>query len=98
MTLKPAKLTPTNRTTKTGRTIYKLGNKDVSEISTTFKYKGKWVNIPTIHNGKIVTSEKRLKAMLNNSEIKPTSTHKSLALAKAAAEKRTGLLERGRGF
>jgi hypothetical protein len=85
MTLKPAKLTPTNRTTKTGRTIYKLGNKDVSEISTTFKYKGKWINIPTIHNGK-------------NNEIKPTSTHKSLALAKAAAEKRTGLLERGRGF
>jgi hypothetical protein len=75
-----------------------LGDRDVSEISTTFKYKGKWINIPTIHNGKIVKSEKRLKAMLDNNEIKPTSTHKSLALAEAAATKRSGLLTRGRGF
>ena len=98
MTLKPAQLKPTSRTTKTGRRIYKLGDRDVSEISTTFKYKGKWINIPTIHNGKIVKSEKRLKAMLDNNEIKPTSTHKSLALAEAAATKRSGLLTRGRGF
>ena len=83
MTLKPAKLKPTNRTTKTGRRIYKLGGKDVSEISTTFKYKGKWINVPSIHNGKIIKSEKKLKDMLDNNEIKPTSTHKSLALAEA---------------
>ena len=98
MTLKPAQLKPTSRTTKTGRRIYKLGDRDVSEISATFKYKGKWINIPSIHNGKIITSEKKLKDMLDNNEIKPTSTHKSLALAKAAANKRSGLLTRGRGF
>ena len=98
MTLKPAKLKPTKRTTKTGRRIYKLGDRNVSEISATFKYKGKWINIPTIHNGKIVKSEKKLKDMLDNNEIKPTSTHKSLALAEAAATKRSGLLTRGRGF
>tara|TARA_R100000773_G_scaffold16230_1_gene14720 strand:+ start:521 stop:817 length:297 start_codon:yes stop_codon:yes gene_type:complete len=98
MTLKPAQLKPTSRTTKTGRRIYKLGNRDVSEISTTLKYKGKWINIPTIHNGKIVRSEKKLKQMLDNNEIKPTSTHKSLALAEAAAAKRSKLLTRGTGF
>ena len=98
MTLKPAKLKPTNRTTKTGRRIYKLGDRDVSEISTTFKYKGKWINIPSIHNGKIIRSEKKLKQMLDDNEIKPTSTHKSLALAEAAAAKRSGLLMTGRGF
>ncbi len=98
MTLKPAKLKPTSRTTKTGRRIYKLGDRDVSEISTAFKYKGKWINIPSIHNGKIIKSEKKLKDMLDNNEIKPTSTHKSLALAVAAAAKRSGLFTRGRGF
>ena len=98
MTLKPAKLKPTSRTTKTGRRIYKFGDKNVSEISATFKYKGKWINIPSIHNGKIIRSEKKLKQMLDDNEIKPTSTHKSLALAEAAAAKSIGLITRGRGF
>jgi len=48
----------TDRQTKNGRTIYKLGDEDVSEITTTFQNEdGKWVNAPSLNFGKIYSEE-----------------------------------------
>ena len=49
----------TGKTVKqTGRTVYKTEEGDnVSEKSTTFKYKGKWINIPSIIMGEELTDE-----------------------------------------
>jgi hypothetical protein len=85
--------TPTGETTTAGRPIYRTKEgKDVSEISTTFKYKGKWINIPTIHNG-YVRDQGELILMLDHDVIKPTSTHKSEAAAVKAAEDRSPTLK-----
>jgi len=85
--------TLTGETSTAGRPIYRTKEgKDVSEISTTFKYKGKWINIPTIHNG-FVRDQGELILMLDNDVIKPTSTHKSETSAVKAAEDRSPTLK-----
>ncbi len=67
----------TGKKTQAGREVYETPDGEmVSEKSTTFKYKGKWINIPTIHNG-YAYDDDMLRMMLDAEVIEPTSTHKS---------------------
>ena len=82
---------------QTGRTVFKTEEgEDVSEKSTTFEYKGKWINIPTIHDGKQY-SQDELIDMLNKGLIEPTSTHDELKEAIREAIKRSDSLEFSKG-
>jgi len=83
---------PTGEMSTVGRPIYKTSKGEmVSEKSTTFKYKGKWINIPTIHNGYSYNDDE-LRLMLNHDILKPTSTHKNIKAAEKAAETRSSTL------
>ena len=82
---------------KTGRTVYKTEEGDnVSELSTTFKYKGKWINIPSIIMGEELTDDE-LRELLDEGLIEPTSTHDNLEDAEKAAEERSKSLEFNKG-
>ena len=75
--------------TEAGKPIYISETGEiVSEKSRTLRFNGKWVNVPSIHDG-IEYSEDQLLEMLEDNKIKPTSTHKSLNLAEKAAQKRS---------
>ena len=75
--------------TEAGKPIYISETGEiVSEKSRTLRFNGKWVNVPSIHDG-IEYSEDQLLEMLEDNKIKPTSTHKSLGLAEKAAQKRS---------
>jgi len=75
--------------TEAGRPIYISDDGEiVSEKSVTIKMGNKFVNVPSIHDG-IQYSEDELAEMIQNKEIKPTSTHKTEKLAVKAAEKRS---------
>lgn len=84
--------TKTGSKTQAGRDVYKTPEGEmVSEKSTTFKYKGKWINVPTIHNG-YAYDDDILRMMLDSEVIKPTSTHKSKEDAiKSAVERSKSL-------
>ena len=87
----------TGKQTQAGRDVYETPEGEmVSEKSTTFEYKGKWVNIPTIHNGKEY-SDAELIEMLDEGLIEPTSTHDKLEEALEAAESRSDSLEFDKG-
>ena len=89
--------TKTDKKTQAGRDVYKTPEGEmVSEKSTTFEYKGKWINVPTIHGGKQY-SEDQLLDMLDKGLIKPTSTHTKLEEAIKAAQSRSGSLEFNKG-
>jgi hypothetical protein len=75
--------------TEAGRPIYISDDGEiVSEKSVTINMGNKFVNVPSIHDG-IQYSEDELAEMIQNKEIKPTSTHKTEKLAVKAAEKRS---------
>ena len=75
----------TDEISTAGRPIYKTPEGEmVSEKSTTFKYKGSWINIPTIHNG-YSYDEEELRIMLDHGLVEPTSVHKNLKAAEKAA-------------
>ena len=79
----------TEFTTEAGRPIYiSHSGEIVSEKSTTIPYNGKYVNVPSIHDG-IEYSEFELVKLLDEKKIKPTSTHKTQELAVKAAQKRS---------
>ncbi len=83
--------------TQADRDVYKTPDgKNVSELSATFKYKGKWINIPSIHNG-YQYDEDILRMMLDAEVITPTSTHKSKPDALEAARERSESLEFNEG-
>ena len=83
---------PTGEMSTVGRPIYKTPEgKMVSEQSTTFKYKDKWINIPTIHNGYSYNDDE-LRLMLDHDLLKPTSTHKNIKAAEKAAEAHSNTL------
>ena len=87
----------TGKQTQAGRDVYETPEGEmVSEKSTTFEYKGKWINIPTIHGGKQY-SEDQLMEMLDKGLIKPTSTHDELEEAIQAAQSRSDSLEFNKG-
>lgn len=87
-------LITTKEKTTEGRPVYlkqvgpKKHSRKVSEISQTFQYKGDWINIPSIHNGKEYKVPELIK-MLDKGTIKPTSTHKSEKEAVKSAIKRS---------
>ena len=56
--------------------------KPVSEISRTFEYKNKVINIPSVHRG-YQFNNRELRSMLDNNIIKPTSTSKANLTSKA---------------
>ena len=83
----------TGKKTQAGKDVYVTPEgKNVSEISTTFKYKGKWINVPSIHKGREYDQD-TLKLMLEAEVIKPTSTHDSRTKAEAAARDRSDRLK-----
>ena len=87
----------TGKTTQAGRTVYKTPEGEmVSEKSTTFKYKGKWINIPSIVMGEKL-EDYELKELLDEGLIEPTSIHDELEEAEKAAEERSDSLEYSRG-
>ena len=87
----------TDKKTQAGRDVYKTPEGEmVSEKSTTIEYKGKWINIPTIHGGKQY-SENQLVEMLNKDLIEPTSVHNELEEAIEAAQSRSNSLEFNKG-
>jgi len=89
--------TKTNKKTQAGRDVYKTSEGEmVSEKSTTFKYKGQWINIPSIHEGNRYDDD-TLILMLEAGLIEPTSVHKSKEEAEQAARKRSDSLKFNQG-
>jgi len=87
----------TGKQTQAGRDVYETPEGEmVSEKSTTIEYKGKWINVPTIHGGKQY-SEDELMEMLDKGLIKPTSAHDKLEEAIQAAQSRSDSLEFNKG-
>jgi len=58
------------------------------EKSTTFKYKGDWVNVASVVKGKQKT-DKELKDLLNSGNIKPLGNYRTINNAEIAAFKRS---------
>ena len=85
---KAEELEETNFSTNMGRPVFTKGSDAVSELSTTFKYKGNWINIPSVHNGKEYATPELIQ-MLDNKEIEPTSTHDNKKEAINAAKERS---------
>jgi hypothetical protein len=89
--------TKTDKQTQAGRDVYVTSKgENVSEKSTTFKYKGKWINVPSIHKGRRYDDD-TLKIMLEAKIITPTSTHENRQEAEAAAKKRSDELKFNKG-
>ncbi len=87
----------TDRQTQAGKDVYVTPEgENVSEKSTTFKYKGMWINIPSIYKGQQYDDE-TLKLMLEAEIIKPTSTHRNKKAAEEAAQKRSDTLKFNKG-
>ena len=59
------------------------------ELSTTFKWKGSWVNVPTVINGVSGYKDTELKKLLNEGVIKPLGMYKTLNEAEVAAYNRS---------
>jgi hypothetical protein len=86
---------PTGKVTKAGRPVYKTPEgEEVSEKSVTISMNGKWVNAPSIWNGKRI-DEDGVERLLKEGAIKPTSVHDTLEEAVKAAEKRSSELNTG---
>jgi len=87
----------TGKSTQAGRDVYKTEDgENVSEKSTTFEYKGQWINIPSIHKGYRYDDD-TLRMMLDAEVIEPTSTHKNETDAVKAAVERSNNLKFNRG-
>tara|TARA_R110002073_G_scaffold133155_2_gene280416 strand:+ start:841 stop:3894 length:3054 start_codon:yes stop_codon:yes gene_type:complete len=87
----------TNKTTQVGRDVYETSDGEmVSEKSTTFQYKGKWINVPTIHNG-YQYDDDTLRMLLNEGIIEPTSIHEDEPSASKAARERSDNLKFSKG-
>ena len=82
----------TGKKTTAGKDLYKTPDGDlVSEKSVTFKLFGMYVNAPSIIKGKQYT-EKEIKQMVEDGQLKPTSMHKTLEEAISAAKERSDSL------
>ncbi len=86
--------TPTKEVTQFDKRIYKTpGGELVSEKSKTFYFNGKWVNVPSIHDGVQYDSEERLRNMLKHGKIQATSEHGSRIEAEEAAGLRSDMMK-----
>ena len=87
----------TGKTTQVGRDVYETSDGEmVSEKSTTFQYKGKWINVPTIHNG-YQYDDDTLRMLLEEGIIEPTSIHEDEPSASKAARERSDNLKFSKG-
>jgi Arc/MetJ-type ribon-helix-helix transcriptional regulator len=86
---------PTGEMTKAGRPVYKTSEgESVSEKSVTIPIDGKWVNAPSIWNGRRI-NEDGVERLLREGFIKPTSVHNTRKEAEKAAEERSkGLMNK----
>jgi len=84
--------TPTKEVTQHGRRIYETPEGNVSEKSRTFFLNGKWLNVPSIHEGKAFTDD-QLRFMIKQGQIQPTSVHGSRIEAEAAAGQRSDMMK-----
>jgi len=85
--------TPTKEVTQFDKRIYETPEGErVSEKSTTFFLNGKWLNVPTIHNGRSFT-EDQLRLMIKQGQIQPTSVHGSRNEAEEAAASRSNMMK-----
>ena len=83
--------------TQAGKDVYETPEgKNVSEISSTFEYKGKWINVPSVHKG-YEYDDATLRLMLEAGVIKPTSVHDSRTEAEAEADARSDRLKFDKG-
>jgi len=81
-------------TTQHGKPAFYLNGEIVSEKSTTLQVGGKWVNVPTIWDGKQY-SDDEVAVMLARGDIEPTSVHKSEKEAGIAAKARSQQIDYG---
>ena len=89
--------TKTGSKTQAGKDVYKTPEGEmVSEKSTTFEYKGKWINVPTIHKG-YSYDEDVIRMMLDAEVVKPTSVHTNKKDAIKAARERSKKLKFNEG-
>ena len=85
---------PTGQVTQHGRQIYKTpAGEEVSEKSVTIPMAGKWVNAPSIWNGKKLT-EDGVERAIREGLIKPTSMHDTEEEAIKAAELRSKTMKK----
>ena len=85
--------TPTEEVTQFDRRIYETPEGErVSEKSTTFFLNGKWLNVPSIHEGRSFTDD-QLRFMIKEGKIEPTSVHGSRIEAEAAAGQRSDMMK-----
>ena len=81
--------TPTGRVTQHGKPEYKTSSGElVSEKAATLPIAGKFINVPSIHNGYMYNDDE-LMEMLKMGTIKPTSIHDNQEDAIKAAKKRS---------
>jgi len=85
---------PTGEMSTAGRPLYKTAEGEtVSEKSITVPFAGEWVNVPSIQDG-VRYDDAEIEDMLASGKIKPTSTHKTVDEAVAAAKARSsGLIK-----
>ena len=98
---KDYKLKKTDKVTTEGKPIYvnTLTGEEHSELSMTLEYpenSGKWVNVPSLLNGRVYTS-KGVVALLKAGKLTPTSTHMSEQEASEIAAYRSTTLQSNTG-
>ena len=77
VTTKDLKLNPNLIVKETGKPVYESSEGRHSEIGRSIPLDGKFYNIPSIQDGKIL-SEDELKEGIKSGKLKPTSVHDSL--------------------
>ena len=88
VTTKDLKLNPNLIVKETGKPVYESSEGRHSEIGRSIPLDGKFYNIPSIQNGKIL-SEDELKEGIKSGKLKPTSVHDSLPEAVKESRKRS---------
>ena len=90
----PRFMAPTGMITEYGRKVYETsGGEKVSEKSVTLQMGDTWINVPSIHGGKMY-NQAQLEQMLMSGKIQPTSTvHNSEQEAVDAAMSRSDTMQ-----
>ena len=89
---------PTGQTTEAGRPVFKTPEGElISEKSITIPMGGKFINVPSIHDG-VRYSEDEIIDMLKGNKIEATSVHDSMEEAIEAAKSRSSKLLAKGGF